>query len=537
MGRREKDYWIRQIEIENLAIIKKALIGLTSGLNVIIGETGAGKSLLIKALYYMNTGNFAPSDYREGTEESNIKVWMKNGKNDILLERIFQKAGRNKVEINSRRVAGKDFRDFQKNRWIFLKQHAFTSLFNQNYAMDVIDNIEGSDKLVSYQDEFRNMQKKIDELKKLENEIADFSRREEERSLELKELSEANFHENEKEELKQKLKRLASQDKLFNLSSEAYGRLVDEQNGILDNLHNLIYNIRELSEYDEENFSSFNDSLENALIEIKELSSILKDYRANLIFSPEEQDEMQIRLVFLENLERKYRKNLKELDEYLCDLRMFSEGENFLDKRIEKLKTEISCSKKSLSLIADKISERRKANAVRLKSIIEDELRQLGMPDVIWETGFNQIEESSSTFMERDRIYGLNGCDEIEFWIAPNKGEGLKPLSEVVSGGEMARIVLVLYTVFTGLLEEKIFFMDEIDIGVGGQTAHLIADKLKKMSERYQIICVTHLPQIAQRADNILKVEKTSDGKRTQSKFRILSDNERSQEIANLKGD
>jgi DNA repair protein RecN (Recombination protein N) len=507
---------LRALSVKNIALIKELFVEFESGFNVITGETGSGKSILLDSIALLTGAKPKPDFLREG--ESEVAGLFFTDENELLIERKL--AGAKSVfKINGRLAVGASVREIplmdiqgQRERQLLLEQ---------NKHIDFLDNFCRPD--------FAALEKLLAEYKKLGARLSELAVDERERlskldlrEYQINEIESERLGPNDEAELLAKKTRLASVAKLKQNAGEALYFLRGE-NGALDKLAEAEDRVSRVLSVDKD---SGLESLALIAEETNDAARALESYLETL----SEADESE--LVYIEEkinrlalLKRKYGSDIPKILEYLNKIK--SEREILLnaEDEIQKLLAEKSSVKKNLLAECEKISGLRKTSALNLEANIIQALAELEMPNV----KFKILIESEKSITPR-------GFDRIEFLISPNVGEELKPLAKTASGGETSRVLLAVKTIVADLGEVGTYIFDEIDSGVSGATAAAVARKLKELSAKRQILCVTHSPQIAAAADAHFLVEKFQREGATFTQIKKLSPQERPAEIARLIG-
>jgi DNA repair protein RecN (Recombination protein N) len=541
---------LRELRIKNLAIIDDAVANFEKGFNVLTGETGAGKSIIISALC-LALGERASSELiRSGEKEAVIEAffdispkWLDSSsrqlledigidiEDGIILKRILSAQGKSRAYINDSMVNLQTLSEISKGLIDVHGQYEHQSLLQPDKQLDFLDAYAG---LLSEREEFTTLYKKQAELRQ---EISELVEKEKERiqrldllEFQIKEIETANLRIGEEEELLEEEKILSSVSRLLELSNQAYETLYLSDTSCLTNLSKILGSLKEISEIDARAHDAMR-SVEEAIPLLEETSYFLRDYKESLNFSPERLEEVQTRLELIKALKRKYGNNIQEILDYKEKaLRELDEIQHS-EERLETLKRELERLKDTLTQKAHLLSKKRKAASKKIEQLVVSELAKLSMPD----TRFSiQITHETGDDTNDSLKANPKGIDTIEYLISPNIGEELRPLSKIASGGELSRVMLALKGLLAEFDKVPVLIFDEIDAGIGGIAAETVGQKLRELSSNHQIICVTHLPQIASYADTHLKIEKKVKGKRTTVEIIRMEDDERTFEIARM---
>ncbi len=547
---------LTSLSIENYALIGKLRISFDNGLNILTGETGAGKSIIIGALSTV-LGERASTDVvRTGEEKAYIeasfditgnKKLIKSlpelgieADNNLVLSREILSAGRTQARINGRAVTQSALRSISKSLIDIHGQHEHQSLLDPENHIDLLDNLGGK--------EILNLREKVSaiyskreglraELKKLEDGKSEREKKIDYIKYQIKEIGDAGLGEREEEDLKEEGDILANAEKLAAGVSEINGHISgEEDSGSLDKVKRASSKLKELSGVDK-NLSKISKSLESAFFELEDISRELSSYQDKITFDPGRLEVVEERLELIRDLKKKYGESIKEVlktgDKLGKELGELEVG----DERIGELSTELRALSTDLGGKASELSAKRKEIAKQIEKGLKEELSELNMPKIKFEVRIASSEDENGVEVKGKRL-GVNGkgIDRVEFLISPNPGEPLKPLAKIASGGEISRIMLALKSILSKADEIPTMVFDEIDVGIGGQTAVQVGKKLSSLSKARQIVCITHLPQIASRPGKHLHVEKSVEGSKTHVSVKELSREDRINEVANLLG-
>lgn len=534
------------LSVENVAIIEKLTVELEEGLNVLTGETGAGKSILIDAVNALLGGRISREIIRTGEEKAKVEaVFHCPGKLSAILEemgiesqedetlvlsRQFSAAGKNICRINGSLVTVAQLKEIGEYLIDIHGQHDNQSLLRNKAQSDYLDMFSGSSLLSekeSYRkalSQFQEISKKITELKAMEKERA---RLEDLYRYQVEEISAAALKKDEDLELTRQSNLLSHAEGIMEAFHQAYQALSgDEEYSVsaVEQIQRAQSAIESIARLDQE-FAVISESLVEVIDKLEDISRDIRLKKDRVNYDPQLQQEVEDRLAFIDSLKRKYGNTVDEILAY---------GENARLKLEEVSDTETVL--KQLSLKRDELDgilyesacrmhAMRVEAAARLKEKVTAQLKDLEMPKAAFETEIR---------FDDTRKYHGEGLDSIEFLISPNPGEGLKPLNKIASGGEMSRIMLAIKTILADVDEIGVLIFDEIDTGVSGKAALKVGQKLVDVSRRHQVICITHHAQIASLAKAHFHISKSVDHDRTTTQVNKLPDREREIEIARL---
>ncbi|MCL6087150.1 MAG: DNA repair protein RecN [Actinobacteria bacterium] len=552
---------LKELQVKNFAIIDDVKIKFSNGLNILTGETGAGKTLIIEAINLL-IGERADSDLIRDNEESllvqgffnftknnEVKQFLvKEGfidagqePDDIAISRELNRSGRNRAfingiftQVNNLKILGKFFIDIHG-------QHDHQYLLDQKTHISIIDKL-GHLKLAELKNDYNielenyiEEKKEIDELKQLQ-----LKKKEklEDLKFRLKEISDLNLKENEDEVLENEKNILKNSEKIFQYSAEALRLINGDENqpvSLTDNCILLLKNLSELSKIDR-NLNKFIEDLSGFSNVLSELNHYLNNYIVDFEFSPQKLEAVQERIFAINEVKKKYNMQITDLIDYSDRLKeeiiSFEEIDDTIDLKLKNFEI----SKREVLEKALELSAYRKEIIKNFESAIKKELHDLNFKSVQFKVAEEYI-AGEDYFMNNKKIkFTRNGIDDLEFLISLNTGESLKSLNKVVSGGEISRIMLALKSIIGKADNIDTMVFDEIDSGIGGETAAVIGEKLYKISSKKQVICITHLAQIACFADNHLLIEKYVEKNKTKININILDKQDKIKEISRMLG-
>lgn len=518
---------IDHISIKNFATIESTEIDFKDGLNIITGETGSGKSIVIEAVS-LALGSRADSSYvRTGADKAIIQLSATSGDEELVLTREISAAGKNLCRINGEIVTLSQLNAMASKLADVHGQYDNQSLLNPDYHIVLLDSYkhDRTDKLKEDTAEkytsYIKARKELAHLLSVEKENArklDFYKFEE------AEIEKAHLLPGEDESLQERISLLQNSEKIYENINKAYQVMYEETPSVMEGLNMSIKSIEEISSCSGK-ISALSEEFSDIYYRLEDICRQLGDLRGSITFSPEELDEAILRMDLIENLKKKYGSSIEEILAYQEKLqKQLSIAEN-MDEEKRRLMLNLKEAKQQLIESCSLLSEKRKAKALELETAIQTELIDLNFKDAQVKISVEQLSEPTES-----------GMDKVEIFITTNRGESLKPLAKIVSGGEMSRIMLAFKNIISSYDMIPTLIFDEIDNGISGITASIVGKKLREISKSHQIICITHLPQIAACGDNNYKIYKDSDDTSTFTHVESLSSQQKVEEIARLLG-
>ena len=539
---------LEHLHIRNVALIKESEISFGDGLNILTGETGAGKSMIIDSLQFALGGRAGKDFLRHGEKQAAVEALFsgqsqalteklaENGitpeeDGTLLITRTLSEAGKSVCRINGSTVTVGMLKEIAEDMIDIYGQHEHQSLLNPVKHIRLLDRFCGAG-FGEAMEEYKNSRQRLKDLEKqLTILIGDESQREQRMDMLLfqkEEIEAAELQEGEEDALLEQKKRLSSMERLIRLTGESVTLLYDGDDrapSACDQLGDALAKLREAAEYDAA-LSPLADALADSYAAVEDCARELKREAEKQEADPEELERIEERLQLFYKLKRKYGGSIEAVLEFYE--KAVQELE-FLSNSSEKA-AELSAKKaeeeKRLSALAETLTARRRATAEQVEEQIETALHDMEMKHARFHI---QIEEKAD--------WGADGKDKVEFLISANAGEPLKPLAKIASGGEMSRVMLALKTVLVDADEIGTFIFDEIDTGVSGRTARRVGEKMRFLGGKRQLLCITHLPQIAAMADNHFLIEKESDAGETVTRVTALDEEGAVREVARLMND
>ncbi|CAN5504045.1 DNA repair protein RecN [soil metagenome] len=542
------------LKIKNIALIDELQLEFARGLNLLTGETGSGKSIIVDSLGAL-TGERVSSDLiKEGTNNAQIEGLFNIISNENL-QAIFESSG---IEIDNEReidlIVRRELATNGRNR-IFVNNQLVTQAFLKKIGAFLVDihgqgeqatlfnpatHLEMLDEYANLKTLRENVAEKYKELAQIAKEIEGLKADEAQKlqlldilQFQVDEIKKVNLKIGENEALEEEKRRLNNVEKLSTLSDESYLLLYENEEAAISTLGKAAQRITELTEY-ESSFREYAESLQTAQAVLEDLAISVRDFRNHLEFSPERLEEIENRLAEISHLKRKYGgsvesvlEHFRESEERLKNIETFEERKKELRKKLQK-------ARQDYLNIALELHDKRERAARKFEKEIEANLKAVALEKARFEVRIDAPNNLQDETAAAIKSFTAKGFDRIEFYFSANVGESVKPIAKVASGGEASRLMLILKTTAKLSEVEKAMVFDEIDAGIGGRVAEAVGLKLKELAKTQQVLCVTHQPQIASLADQHFLVEKETAKNRTNIGARELNENEKVEELARM---
>ncbi len=538
---------LTELTIRNFAIIDELRVAFAEGLNILTGETGAGKSIIIGAVNLL-LGDRASGDMIRTSEDSAtveaffdldgqgaivgmLKEWGVHNGDELIVKRIISRSGKNRVYINGNAATLAMLSCLGESLMNICGQHEHQVLLKEENHVEILDEFGEliplrREYVVVYQD-VQAFKEKIRELENLNRRKLD---REEFIKFQLGEIDDVNPQSGEDDRLAEERKILSNVQKLADLAGFAHEALYGGEGAILEKIRAVMDAVRDIRRIDARLAVSEEEFAAN-YYQIEETAFILRDYAKGLSFDPGRLEDIDERLERLGRLKRKHGGNLEAVlskkAEMECELKQILS----VDEELERVSDKLSSSRGKMEAKAALLSKARKASALKLQKAVEKEIHTLRMEGARFEVVFQDGPPEG-----QEERYTGSGMDNIAFYLSTNPGEALKPLNRVASGGELSRVVLAIKKVLSGTGFAGTIVFDEVDSGIGGATAEIVGEKIREVAGHHQVLCITHLPQIACFADRHYRVAKRVEGEKTLTSVEVLSDSERLEEMARMLG-
>jgi DNA repair protein RecN (Recombination protein N) len=544
---------LRELQIKNFAVIDQAALELGPGLNVLTGETGAGKSIILNALGLISGGRATSDVIRHNEEEATVEAMFDDvpegvkqklqeagyGTNDeLIIRRVVSRSGKNRIYLGGSLCPLNLLSDIGPAIAYIYGQHEHHTLLKPETHLGLLDAFGGiAAEAEEMSQKFHALATATQRLQKA-REILEKGKKEEELlAVQAEEIAHARLRPEEEGELQAKKNILIHAEKLYQGCLEGEELLYEGENALVSRLGRYGSKLRELANIDD-GLQPTVALLQSALAQLEEANAELRRYAERVHFEPGALEQVEDRLAEIHRLKRKYNGTVEEI------LRMQAEAVREL-QALDRSEEEISALERSFETArhgaweaASALSVKRQRVAKRFKKEMEKEAKQLGMPDTVFEVHFIDLSdaEDAPPFILGGKKLGELGSDQVEFCFSPNRGEPPKPLARIASGGELSRLMLAIKSLALTAGGSPTLLFDEVDAGIGGSVAEIVGKKLKQVAASHQILCVTHLPQIAALADSHHIVRKEVVKDRTSTTVDKLKEGERIEEVARMLG-
>ncbi|HEX6438968.1 MAG TPA: DNA repair protein RecN [Candidatus Binatia bacterium] len=544
---------LREIRIKNFAIIDEVILQLGQGLNIITGETGAGKSIILSALGLISGERGSSEVIRHKEDEATVEALFETVppslgaqlsesgfeiEGELIIKRILNRSGKNRIYLNGSLCPLGLLAQVGASLVHIYGQHEHHTLLQSETHLNLLDAFADLD------DKARSMKQRFEALAHAWNCLADTrqaleQQRREKALLEAQaeEIAKSGLKPGEEEELRSSRNILTHSERLHQGCREGEEILYEGEAALVARLGKYAAKARDLAAIDE-GLRPTVELLESSLAQLQEAALQLRHYADRIHFDPAALEQLDDRLAEIQRLKRKYNGEIEEILRLQTTIQTTLENLQEGEAQILKLQKAFEEARQAAWDAAEKLSGERQRAAKRLKRELEKEIRGLGMPDTIFEVRFRRQddEEDDPPFFIAGKKLTERGMDQVEFYFSPNPGEPVKPLAKIASGGELSRLMLALKALVLTPGAVSTLLFDEVDTGIGGRVAEIVGKKLRQVAASHQVISVTHLPQIAALADSHYVVRKEVDNGRTYTHVERLSEPERVSEVARMLG-
>ena len=537
---------LEELSVQNYALVDRLTVKFSGGMNVLSGETGAGKSILVGALSLLHGARADTDAIRTGTDEARVSgTFRVDGNPDVLawleehgvepedgiliIRRTVKQSGRGGTYVQSSPMTRSDLNELTGLMFDIHGQHEHQSLLSEENHRRVLDRFAG------LEDGVAQLQSDFTELSSLKKRFQHMEANERQRLREMeilqfavREIEEAQLKGGEEDELETEKRVLSQHERLFASLDELYDAVAENQGGALSQIRTARGAMDTVSSIDD-GLTDAAHRLDDLFYELEDVAETIHHYRSGVQFSPDRLEEVESRLSMIRRLEKKYGATIAEVLEYYEEAKVQLDGFETWEQDKEELRDDISEREQSVLRQAQELSAQRRASAGTLGERILASLRLLGMPKTTFEVSVEpRLGESGRPSC------GPYGIDRIAFLISPNPGEPVKPLASIASGGEISRVMLALKSALADNDHVGCMVFDEIDAGIGGEIAVAVGDHLHDLAGSKQILCITHLATIAVRADTHIRVDKAVRNDRTVTEITHVRDDGRVEEIARM---
>ncbi len=539
-----------ELRVKNLALIESLQLRFVparsaGSLVVMTGETGAGKSVMLRALHLLSGKRAAADWVRSGEESCEVEALFEvdsahtqlldrldaggfDRSEEIIIKRILGSNGRSRFYINGSLAPAKVVGELAAELFDVASQHDQQHLLRTSIHLDLLDTIGDSWQMrLGFGERYRLWQRKKEELSGLLQKEQEKEQRQDFLSFQVAEIREADLQEKEDEELAAEKKRLKSSQSLIELSQASYHLLSGE---LADRLGDLRSNITQLAAIDE-GAAKLAEEISDYSFLSEDYAQKIRQYRDSLETNPHRLEQVNERLDLLSQLKRKYGETIIDILEFAKEGEQELEQLENMEKEIAALRNELQGIEKSLLAAGKELSAHRQKTAASLEGAMAKELSSLSFSQAVFVVNFSDKPQSAAAALEKA---GSTGWDSVEFYFSANKGEQAKPLAKIASGGELSRLLLAMKCLLAkkDMVETVIF--DEVDTGIGGEAAEAVARKIVELAAHHQVFCITHLPQIAARGNMHLQVAKSVENERTHTRVAVLDKESRVKEIMRM---
>jgi DNA repair protein RecN (Recombination protein N) len=533
---------LSELSVRNFALIDRLDLSFGPGFNVLTGETGAGKSILVGAIGLILGGRAFSDTIRQGAEEAEVQALFVpanmerlNGLlreaglpegDEVIVRRVLQKSGRNKVYINGALATLAQLTELGRELVAVSGQHEHQQLLDPDRQLELLDQFGGLLDLRERVSEAHREQTRLGaETAALRKKIDATREKADLLDFQAREIEAADLQPNEDEDLEKERTLVRNAEKIYRFVAGSYERLYGETGSVIEILDSVRGDLATAAQLDER-LTAVLDQVEESYHQLDDAAGFLRGHQDQLTFDPERLDQIEDRLALIGKLKRKYG---PALDDVMSHGRLASghmDDLALMEKDLAGLETALKKAEEHTVSLAEDLSSRRQKAAKKMADDLAGQLRTLGMPKVGFQIRFLPRVEGARP--------GPLGYDEIEFMISPNLGEDLRPLARIASGGELSRATLGIKSILAGRDRVQTVIFDEVDAGIGGTVAEVVGRKLKELSGHHQLVCITHLPQIAAFGRTHQHVYKEVRGQRTVTGIRPLADEERLEELARM---
>ncbi|KOO43974.1 DNA repair protein RecN [Priestia koreensis] len=545
---------LAELSIKNFAIIDALTTSFEKGLTVLTGETGAGKSIIIDAIQLLVGGRGSSEFVRHGTNRAEIEGLFLIGEDHpcyekasevgidvqddmLVLRRDITTNGKSICRINGKLVTLGILREIGQTLIDIHGQHEHQDLMNQDRHLAMLDQY-GGEKITKALEEYQQVYERYMDLKKQLNKLSENEQKRAHRldliQFQLEEIKSANLQPNEDNDLMEERMKISNFEKIYNALNDAYNALHGEQRG-LDWVGLAMGNAEDIQELDDA-YVEISEAVSSSFYQLEDASFKIRQQLDMLEYDPKRLDYIESRISEINQLKRKYGQSVAEILEYAATIEDEMDQIENRDTHLSNIQGELKAVAKDLLVEAKNVSALRHKLGEKLTSSIHQELKELYMAKTIFEVKFTKVTPSLQDIeLDGEHVkFTRSGIDHVEFYLSTNPGEPLKPLAKIASGGELSRIMIALKSIFSKHQGVTSIIFDEVDTGVSGRVAQAIGEKIYRISTGSQVLCISHLPQVAAMANTHLFISKKVKDNRTSTAVEPLSQSEKVKEIGRM---
>jgi DNA repair protein RecN (Recombination protein N) len=517
---------IRTLAIRNLAVIESVAVEFEPSFNILTGETGAGKSILVEAVGLLLGGRASQELVRTGADLATVEALFDVNGEELVVRREITAQGRSRAFVGGALATAATLKDLADRLVELHGQHEHQQLLDPEQHLPMLDAWAG---LTAHQTRVaaafasvRDLRARLDRTRMDARERA---ARLELVDFQLRELTNPDVRPGADEELATRREVLRNAEAIVELCTSSYGELYDAEHSVLSSLGHVWKHVSDLAAHDPQ-FAAYLDQRDAIKAQLEDLAFTLRDYAERVETSASELEAIEERVARLTHLKHKYGPTMEDLVARRDALTVEHRGLTGEGTSPEDLERQLESASAAYLAEARELSEARREAAVRFAAVLERELSELAMDRTRFEVRFAPPADPGG--------WSDRGVDAAEFYLSPNPGEEVRPLARIVSGGELSRVMLALKTLAAGNDTSKTLIFDEVDAGIGGRVATVVGEKLRALGSRFQVLCISHLPQIAAAASTHFHIEKTVKAARTITSVTRLADGDRVEEIARM---
>lgn len=544
---------LRELRIKNFAVINEVELELGPGLNVLTGETGAGKTIVLNALGLISGSRVSSEIIRHGEEEASVEALFEalpeeageklreggyEDAQELVIKRVVSRSGKNRIYLSGSLCPLGLLSEVGDQMIHIYGQHEHQTLLKSEAHLSLLDAYAGlGEKVAEMERQYQSLGTAWDRLRQAKLLFEKGKREEEFLRTQVDEISRAQLQIGEEEELRARKNILIHAEKLYQGCKEGEEILYEGEDALVSRLGRYVLRLEELAQIDE-GLKGAVELLESSLAQLEEATSVLRRYTDRVHFDPAALEQLEDRLAEINRLKRKYNGSIEDVlkvqERLLRELKTLDQGE----EEIPALERAFEAARRSAWQTAESLSLERRRIAKKFKKEMEKEVDGLGMPGTVFEIRFLRVEEEGDDlpFFIGGRRMTRQGIDQVEFYFSPNPGEVPKPLAKIASGGELSRLMLAIKSLVLTQKDIPTLLFDEVDAGIGGGVAEVVGQKLAALARHHQVLCITHLPQIAKYGQHHLRIVKSVTEGRTHTTITPLNAEARVEEIARMLG-